>query len=397
MTPGLAYKHRKPGEQLATRLWNSYEIRILALFSISLAFYAIIARWIYTPTGYYAHFSDPWFERTEAIISGKLLYKDVFTTTPPLTNYLLVPPSLIARLFNYQNPGATVAFMLYFAFFNLLSAYVLFYMSASRPAGWHAAAFFLLNPLTLGNAVLRRQDEAILVFFLGLSLFFLSKQRPVQAAFSMGLTLLVKLWGLILLPIAFLHTRDWKLLVIPVLVFAIVFAPFLITAGQSAFIWNPGTFNAEHPFQLDGISLGALWVRWQGTGQEVILPLMVILLCVGVCTASALVLWKQPGVLEDLSILISIILLLSPKLHAGYFALLAFTLSPLLKPYRLKTQYFLMGALVIILDFYKYPLRNYPVSIALLGMVSILLITVIVSLFRKHPKPEADQDNLTSG
>jgi hypothetical protein len=283
--------------------------------------------------------------------------------------------------------------MLYFAFFNLLSAYVLFYMSASRPAGWRAAAFFLLNPLTLGNAVLRRQDEAILVFFLGLSLFFLVKQRPVQAAISMGLTLLVKLWGLILLPIAFLHTRDWKLLVIPVLVFAMVFAPFLITAGQSALIWDPGTFNAEHPFQLDGISLGALWVRWQGTGQEVVLPFMIVLLGIGVCIAGALVLWKQAGVLEDLSILISVILLLAPKLHAGYFALLAFTLSPLLRPYRLTVPYFLIGALVIILDFYKYPIRNYPVSIALLGVVSILLVTVIISLFKKHPKPEAHQDS----
>jgi hypothetical protein len=264
-------------------------------------------------------------------------------------------------------------------------------------AGWRAAAFFLLNPLTLGNAVLRRQDEAILVFFLGLSLFFLLKQRPVQAAFSMGLTLLVKLWGLILLPIAFLHTRDWKLLVIPVLVFAIVFAPFLVTAGQSALIWNPGTFNAEHPFQLDGISLGALWVRWQGTGQEVILPFMIILLGVGVCITGALVLWKRVGVLEDLSILLSVILLLAPKLHAGYFALLAFTLSPLLRRYRLAAPYFLIGALVIILDYYKYPIRNYPVSIALLGVVSILLITVIVSLFKKRPRPEAYQDSPSSG
>lgn len=355
-------------------LLGSYEVRLLGLSLVLLILYLVIACYVYAPTGYYGtqaepRFTDPWFKRSEIILKGKALYKDVFTTTPPLSNYLLVIPSWIAKKVQYVNPWTTLVFMLFFAFFNVLTAFVLLYAGRNRAQGWEAAIFFLLNPLTFGNAVLRRQDESILVFFFALSLVFLIRNRHVFSAISIGAAMLVKLWGGLLIPIAFLHTRNWKYIIIPFLVFALVIAPFWITAGKKAIFWNPSTSGGEHPFQLGGISLLTLLSRMEYFHVENFLPLFSIIFILGVLGVLGLIALKQPGALESLAILLVAILFLSPKLHAGYFSLLAVAIAPLLCTYKIKTPYFIMGFLVIIADFLKYPFHNY-------GLVFVIMLAV---------------------
>lgn len=371
-----------------TSLWRNYEVRLFGLFLLLLATYLALAGLAYAPIGYYGtaeepRFADPWIERAETILNGRLLYRDVFTATPPLTNFLIVPPVLIAKLFGYKNPWATLSFMLYFSLFNLLAAYTLLYLSPNRHEGWRAAAMFLLNPLTFSNAVLRRQDESILVFFWGLSLFFFLQRRHWQAAVAIGATLLVKLSGLLLIPVAVLHGRHWRYIFVPALVFVLAMAPFLLLAGREAMFWDFSRERTEHPFQLGGISLGALWELWHGKGSaDRYLGTLSALFVLGVGAIAGLVAWRRLGVLEDLALLTAVVLLLTPKLHAGYFSLLAWTMAPLLLRYRLEVLYFLLGALVIIGDFLKFPIRAYPLAFGLMAAVSALLLMTIVRLGR---------------
>ena len=373
--------------------WQSYEGRISVLFSLLLIIYLAIAYWLCAPAGYYGtidepRFSDPWIARTETIINGGLLYRDVFTATPPLTNFLIVPPTLVAKLFGYKNPWATLSFMLYFSLFNLLAAYILLYLGKTPSEGWRAAVAFLLNPLTFSNAVLRRQDESILVLFFALSLLLLLKRRHLQAAIAIGATLLVKLSGVLLMPVAFLHSRDWKYLLIPVLVFAIAFTPFLIMAGKEAIFWDFGQKDTQHPFQLGGISLGSLWDKWHGGDPNSYVSVLSALFLLGAIVIAAFIAWKRFGVLEDTTIVIAIVLLLTPKLHAGYFSVLALTMAPLLKNYRLGILYFLTGTLVIVADFFKFPIRNYPLAFALMAAVSILLLAIVFRLCQPKRMPQ---------
>ncbi len=360
-------------------LIQSYEVRLLGVFVLLLVLYLLIANYIYAPTGYYGtqqepRFTDPWFERSEIILRGKLLYKDVFTTTPPLSNYLIVIPSFFAKKVQYVNPWTTLVFMLFFAFFNLLSAFVLLYVGKNRIEGWEAAVFFLLNPLTFGNAILRRQDEAILVFFFALSLIFALRNRHVFSSISIGAAILVKLWGALLIPIAFLNTRHWKYIIIPVLVFALVIAPFWLAAGKNAMFWNPSTSGGEHPFQLGGISLPTLLSRMQYFPVENFLPLLSIIFILGVLFALGWIAWKRPGVLQSLAILMVVILLLTPKLHSGYFSLLVVSLASLVRSYKIKLPYFIMGFLVLIADFLKYPLHNYATTFFVILAVDVVLV-----------------------
>ena len=84
-------------------------LRLLLIFLASLIVYLWLAWTFLAPMGYYGppeapRFADPWLARTETILNGGQLYKDVFTTTPPLTNYLLVPPGWFALRMGNVNP-----------------------------------------------------------------------------------------------------------------------------------------------------------------------------------------------------------------------------------------------------------------------------------------------------
>jgi hypothetical protein len=187
---------------------RTYALRILVIFLALFIAYLLIAYIVLEPLGYYGtaeepRFADPWIARAETIVSGGLLYRDVFTTTPPLINLLLVPPALVSGLFGHRNPWATLSFMTYFSLFNLFAAYALLYMEKDRREGYRAALYFLFNPLTFGNSLLRRQDESILVFFFSLALLFLLHRQHWRASVAIGLTLLIKLSGALMIPIAF--------------------------------------------------------------------------------------------------------------------------------------------------------------------------------------------------
>ncbi len=364
---------------------RTYELRILGVFLVLFIAYLLIAFIVLEPLGYYGtpelpRFADPWIARAETIVSGGLLYRDVFTTTPPLINFLLVSPALVSGLFGHRNPWATLSFMTYFSLFNLFAAYLLMYMAKDRKEGYRSALYFLLNPLTFGNSLLRRQDESILVFFFSLALLFLVHQQHWRASVAIGLTLLIKLSGAVMIPIAFLRTRDWRYLIIPPIIFGLVFAPFLIAAGQSAVFWDVTKRDTQHPFQFGGISLGALWSRAHEGRSLISLAASSAILVIGVAIVLALIAWKPVGLLEDLTLLMTAALLLSPKLHCGYFSLLVLMMAPLLHKYRIEVFYFIFGLLALIADMYKWPIENFAVAFSLMVGVFLVLIAAMIRL-----------------
>ena len=378
------------------RLWKSYEIRLLLLFLLLLLAYLTIARQYHKPRGYYGtneqpRFADPWIPRAETIMDGGLLYRDVFTATPPLINFILIPPALFSGLFDHLNPWATLSFMLYFSLFNLLGAYVLLYLAENKREGFEAAVCFLLNPLTFSNSVLRRQDESILAFFFGLSLLLIIKRRHVSGAIAIGATLLIKLSGVLLIPIAFARSWNWKYLIIPPVVFVLALGPFLVLAGSDAMFWDPSRERTQHPFKFGGVSLGALWNQFHSEEQSVNIKLLSTMFTAGVALASGFVVWKRYGVLEDMTIVLIVVLMLTPKLHAGYFSLVALTMAPLLKKYRLWAPYFLFGTLVIVADFYKWPIEDFRPAFWMMVVVMLLLTATLVRLCWPRARHNVDK------
>lgn len=370
-----------------------YTLIIVGLFLILLLVYLLIANFYHAPRGYYGtidqpRFADPWIARSETILNGGLLYRDVFTSTPPLTNLLLLPPSLIPILVGMVNPWATLSFMVYFSLFNLFTALVLLKTGPSKTAGFWAAVLFLLNPLTFGNTVLRRQDESIVVFFIAVSLLFILKNQHTRAAIAIGVSLLVKLTGGLLIPAAFFNKRNWRYIVIPPLVFFIGLLPFFILAGRDAIFWDFTTSGAQHPFQFKGVSLMTLWNAMNvGTRQISILP-VAILMIVGVVGAAAIIARYRFGIVEDMIILTTAVFLFSPKLHTGYFSILVLLMAMLIKDWRLATLYFLFGALALVADFYKWPIIDYQIAFWLMVGVLILMVVLTIGLHLQSQRSE---------
>ncbi|MBS3772881.1 MAG: hypothetical protein KGY55_01625, partial [Candidatus Thermoplasmatota archaeon] len=60
-----------------------------------------------------------YIQRAQTILDGRLLYRDVDTQTPPLINYLLVPPVAAG--------GSALAFEIYFSMFIVLTALSLYH------------------------------------------------------------------------------------------------------------------------------------------------------------------------------------------------------------------------------------------------------------------------------
>ena len=364
-----------------TNFWKRYDVRLIGIFLISLTVYLLIARYYHAPQGYYGtteapRFADPWIARTETILNGGLLYRDVFTTTPPLTNLLLIPPSLVPIYFGNVNPWATLSYMLWFSLFNLLTALVLLRMGETKKEGYQAAVFYLLNPLTFGNTILRRQDESVVVFFIALALMLILQRRHIKAALAIGLGLLVKLSAGVLLPVAFLHYRKWHYVILPSLLFLLGLAPFLILAGRDAIFWDFGRGGAQHPFQYRGVSLMGLWNQFHGEAAQVPLLPMSVLLVLGTAVTVAYVAWKRPGVLQSVILLVTAVFLLSPKLHTGYFSVLVLAMAPLLKSWRMVALYWLFGLIAIVADFYKWPIVNIEAAFAWM-VVTLALMCVI--------------------
>lgn len=361
----------------------SYELRLLLVFLALFVVYLAIAGVFLYPIGYYGaagepSYADPWIPRAETILDGGLLYEDVWTTTPPLVNFLLVPPTLLSKLFGHINPWSTFSFMAYFSLFNLLTAYVLLSTERNKREGYLSGLYFLLNPLTFGNSLLRRQDESILVFFFSLGLLFLLHHRRWRAGIAIGLTMLVKLSGALLIPVAFLHRRDWAHVVVPVVIFGLVFAPFLWSAGESAVFWDISADNKQHPFQLQGVSLGNLWSRGHDKVPLISLQAHSIILMVGSALALAFIAWRPLGLLEDLSLLTITGLFLSPKLHTGYFSLVVLMMAPLVRRYGIEWLYFPAGVLIMVADMFKSELDAYNAALGLLLSGFLLLIAAVV-------------------
>jgi hypothetical protein len=364
-----------------------YEVQLVLWFIGLLLAYLGIAYFVLAPIGYYGtleqpRFADPWLARGETILSGGLLYRDVFTSTPPLTNYLFLPPVIFSGWFGHVNPWATLGFMVYFSLFALFCAFVLFYMADDRRVGYETAVLFLLNPLTLGNTVLRRQDETVVVFFMGVGILLFLRQRHTWSAVALGTALLVKLTGAMFLPIAFLHSWKWQYVVIPVAIFFLALSPFLILAGEDAMLWDTSKTDTEHPFQFDGVSLGRLWNSFHDEAQHISVDWASAVFLVGVGATAVFITWKRFGVLEDYALFLGAILLFSPKLHTSYYTFLIFALAPLVRQYRLLPLFFIFSTVALVADFYKWPVENFPVAFALMVVATLLLGLMLFRLTR---------------
>lgn len=259
-------------------------------------------------------------ERAQALLDGKLLYRDVETKTPPLINYLLVPPVLFG--------GSSLAFEVYFSLFIVLTVASLYHFLSSihRRYAFITALSFLLIPTTLATPTLCRQDESIVVFFfiLPLLLLYAGKRKEIYSMLAAA-GVWMKMHPVFLIP-PFLLRQRGRELVRHLLIMAgtslAIILPFLALAF-SEFTWYLKFYLLGEGEELQGISVWRIL-----DSQGITVPGVVLIGILGVVLAG-IYLWQYKKSLWR-CILLSMIayFIIYPKIHYEYFLMLFVVATP---------------------------------------------------------------------
>ncbi len=263
-----------------------------------------------------------YIERAKTILKGGLLYRDVVTKTPPLINYLLVPPVYFG--------GTPLAFEIYFSFFVFLTVISLYYFLARINEGLaYAASFaFLLLPTTLATPTLCRQDESIVVFFFVLPLLLLyscNKKYLFPILSSMGVW--IKMHSIFLIP-PFLMKQRGKAIVKHLLIIAsislLITAPFILLAFDE-FMWFIKFYLLGKGEELQGISL---WRILDANGIAIPSLLLIIMLFAGLI--AVYIKFHRESIWKIALLSVIVYFIFYPKIHYEYYLMLFVVAIPYL-------------------------------------------------------------------
>lgn len=247
--------------------------------------------------------------RGEALLEGKLLYRDVYTATPPLINlFWLLPVSL---------GGSFLVFRLYFACFAFLLSWLALRLRRDGP-GLPAALFLLCNPLTVYSTLFGVQDDVIVALLYGAGLFLLVRRAMERAAGVIGLGMACKLWSVLLLPVLLSGSASWRnkggWVAIAGGITAAVIAPFALVAPDAVAAFLRLYILGEGGPTLEGISL------WRYLGEVGLDPVWLVpVLAIAGGALLWLVVHHRAGKPSTALLFLLLFLLLFPKIHSGYY------------------------------------------------------------------------------
>lgn len=263
-----------------------------------------------------------YIQRAQTILDGQLLYRDVDTRTPPLINYLLVPPVAAG--------GSALAFEIYFATFIILATLSLYHFLSridDKKAFTGALAFVLL-PSTSVIPTFARQDEAIVVLFFLLPLLAMavSRRRWLYSA-GAALGVWIKMHSLFLIPPFLVRERRQALkhVVVMAAVSLAATLPFLLLAFDE-FVWHLKFYLlGQGEASLQGISL---WRILDSQGVGVPQLGLIAVMGIGFFAVYYLGYRKDLGVWKTVGLTLLLYFLLYPKIHYEYYLMLFGLLAP---------------------------------------------------------------------
>ena len=263
-----------------------------------------------------------YIERAETIIHGKLLYRDVDTQTPPLINYLLVPPVYFG--------ASPLAFEIYFSIFTVLTVLAIFHFLSriDEKKAFLSAIAFLFIPTTLVVPTFARQDEAIVVFFFVLPLLLAveNKNRYVYTFLS-SVGVWIKMHSIFLIPPMFLKLRGKEILKHSSIILAVSAAialPFLIVTSDK-FTWYLKFYFLGEGGQLEGISL---WRIIDSQGYAVPKTALIACMLISFLAVYYVAYRNRMGIWKTASLTLIIYFMIYPKIHYEYFLMLFALLIP---------------------------------------------------------------------
>jgi len=323
-----------------------------------------------------------YIQRARTILRGKLLYRDVDTQTPPLINYLLVPPVYFG--------ASPLAFEIYFSIFTILTVLAIFHFLSyinGRKAFLSAIAF-LLVPTTLVVPTFARQDEAIVAFFFILPLILAFENKNGYAyTFLSSIGVWIKMHSIFLIPPIFLKLKGKEMLkhiAIILAVSAAVTVPFILAAFDQ-FTWYLKFYFLGKGGKLEGISL---WRILDSQGYAVPKIVLIAVMVLSFLAIYYISYKKKFGIWKTVSLTFILYFIIYPKIHYEYFLML----FALLVPYLIENKKMILmlyaisllsgGTLLIEQRYLDWAVDSYYsaafISVAAASMLAIDVILVFV-------------------
>jgi hypothetical protein len=252
--------------------------------------------------------------------------------------------------------------------------------------------WFFLNPFIIIELTGNLHFEGVMMFFMVLSLYLLTKKQTIWSAVCLGLSISVKLVPLMLLPLFFSYftggvkkgNSDWKQIrsYVPLLncygvsmaVVVLGFVPFLSqdllnNYGNTIGLWFTNfEFNASIYYLLRG--LGYLIT---GYNQISIIGSVLPLISIGFIIYRSVFIdnSRLRTLLLSMLMVVSVYLLLSTTVHPWYIA------TVLVLGIFTSFKYPIVWSLMVVLSYYAYGQTNFEESYWLLALEYTVIFTII--------------------
>ena len=186
---------------LLGRFKNVLTVYQRLILIIVIGFLLRVSMFIIWIPGTRVYMGDPYryLARTESILDGDIPYRDFTDTKPPLWSYSL------ALWFKLLGKEPTITgikvFILIFSMLDILLIYLIVQKLFSEKEALITALFFALNPLDIFNSMICGRYDAVPLFFLLLSFYYLQKMKWKLSALFLGIAIMFKyVAGLFIIP-----------------------------------------------------------------------------------------------------------------------------------------------------------------------------------------------------
>lgn len=287
---------------------------------------------------------DIYRERSAAILSGKIPYKDFYSESPPLILYFFVPAQACG--------GSVLAYALEFGALALLTSIAIYFALRKHDPfrAYLASVFLLCSPGLIITSVILIQDEVIVLLLYMLPLLLLiagSRRCRDSAAAAVILGGVTKVFSTFQIPLVFIEDSRWRdrirhLLIMTGVIFLLII-PFMI-ADLEAFLSFPEYYLDTWRSQpTTGVSLWHfLFHMGIAVPTEILLAAMLISL-----TFIYFLIWKNKVSPLTAGFMVFLpFLLFFPKIHEPYYLIPASIMSIFGAE---KERYFWLGVVVFIL------------------------------------------------
>jgi len=253
-------------------------------------------------------------ERAQGIIDGLIPYRDFYAESPPIINYLLVPPQLFG--------GEAWMYAAYFSFFTFLTG-ALMYLLLRRfdeHLAFISGVLFVLSPFAYMESTWGIQDESIVVLLFILTPLLVVIGRSREGSISLGAGIMTKMLSVMLTPILFLNRRPFRkhleVFLYLVLTIFIISLPFLIICPNEFL-----SFPEYYFLEVEGAVMGGMsfWHFLEMGGFMIPGEIGLAITVITFLVATYFVFKKRFPIWLAALALVLTFFTFYPKIHLGYF------------------------------------------------------------------------------